>query len=245
MHLSRVTLVRGAQRCVLQGMIHIAPKALYTAVQHDMDTLVQKGYQVFFEGVNKEPAEAPLNENEARIREFLGFILELYPVLASSLGVVFQPQHIAYPADAVNADITFSHLTRKLDENGFTCDLLLSMIRALGGKEKLRDKKAAEIRGSEDAFKEFVRSRSRKSVLGRICAWILLRKAVPVVLGYRNSVAVRIMRECSANRDCYMLYGDRHIPGLVDLLVGEGWAVTRTDRVDLLAFCGEVEKTSS
>ena len=234
MNLSRVTLTRGTHQCVLQGMIHIGPQPLYATIQRDMEALIKDGYQVFFEGVRKLPIEPPRSWNEVKIRKFFGTILELYPMAAATLGVVTQKQHLKYPEDAVNADITFSDLTRRLDENGFTCNLMLGMMEFYG-IEELRQKAAKDIHRRRD-FKDLIRERSKEGWRGKIAKWFFFGKAMPILCDYRNEVAVDVVRRRSDGRHIYMQYGEKHIPGLITLFTSEGWTVAQTDHLDLLAF---------
>ena len=60
---------------------------------------------------------------------------------------------------------------------------------------------------------------------------------MPVILGYRNEVAVAKIRAHSNGRNIFVHYGEKHIKGLVSLLRQDGWVVKETTYTDLAEFC--------
>lgn len=234
MRLSRVVLTRGNQEAVLQGMIHIAPDKLYEVLQSDVDWAAKNDYQVFFEGVKKDPPERASTTNESKIKKFFLFLFELCPVFAAALGISLQKDKIAYPKDAINADITFAEFTKQLDRNGFRCNLLLWLF-TLFSKEELKKKVEKEFtkRGGLNALMDS----SDKWSFGKLVGWLLLRKAMPIILDYRNKVAVAHVQACSNGRNIFIHYGEKHIKGLMSLLRQDGWVVKKTTYKDLAEFC--------
>ena len=97
MFLSRVIFKRGRQRAILQGMIHIGPNALYELLQYDIDWAQSNGYQVFFEGIKKEPFSSLRTANELKIRNFFNLLFEYYPVFSESFGLSLQQKNILLP----------------------------------------------------------------------------------------------------------------------------------------------------
>lgn len=234
MRLSRVVLTRGNQEAVLQGMIHIAPDKLYEVFQSDVDWATKNDYQVFFEEVKKDPPKIATTANESKIKKFFLLLFDLYPVFAAALGISLQKEKIAYPKDAINADITFAEFTQRLDRNGFKCNLLLWSFTLIDKKElkKEVEEEFAKSGGLNALMNSFDRWFFRKLV-----AWFLLRKAMPVILDYRNEVAVAKVRAHSNGRNIFIHYGEKHIKGLVSLLRKDGWVVKETTYTDLAEFC--------
>lgn len=234
MRLSRVVLTRGNQEAVLQGMIHIGPDKLYEVFQGDVDWAAKKGYQVFFEGVKKDLLEKALSSNEDKIREFFLLLFDLLPVFAAALGISLQKDKIAYPKDAINADITFAEFIKQLDKNGFRCGLFLRLL-TLFPEEEL--KKAVEKKFAKMGGLNALMNRSDRWFFGKLVGWFLLRKAMPVILGYRNEVAVAKVQAHSNGRNIFIHYGEKHVKGLVSLLRQDGWVVKETTYTDLAEFC--------
>jgi hypothetical protein len=215
-------------------MIHIAPDGLYKVLQQDVDWAVGNNYQVFFEGVKKDPPKKASTSNESKIKKFFLFLLDLYPVFAAALGISLQQKKIVYPKDAVNADITFAELARELDKNGFRCNFLLWFF-SIVPKKKL--KKAVGDAFAKHGDLNATMDSLQKRLFSKFVAWFLLRKAFPIILGYRNEVAVAKVRAHSNGCNVFIHYGERHINGLVRLLKKDGWAVKETSHIDLAEFC--------
>ncbi len=234
MRLSRVVLVRGNQEAVLQGMIHIAPDKLYEVLQYDVDWATKNDYQIFFEGVKKDPSKKALTTNESKIKKFFLFLLDLCPIIAEALGISLQKEKIVYPKNAINADITFAEFTRELDKNGFRCSFLLWLFTIVPKKE-LKKKFKDEFVNS-GGLNALMKSSERWS-FGKLVALFLFRKAMPVILGYRNEVAVAKIRAHSNGRNIFIHYGEKHVKGLVSLLRKDGWVVKEITYTDLVEFC--------
>ncbi len=233
MNLSRVTLERGEQKAVLQGMIHVGPEELYSALQSDVDWATRNGYQVFFEGVRKNPTRKASSPNEREIRKFFTILLELYPAAAQSLGISLQKEKIAYPPNAINADITFAELTKRLDLNGFRCNLILRLFKFIGKKEL---KEVVQDVFSQKGGLNAVLDKSERWSFSRLFKWLVFRKADPVIIDYRNEVAVKTIRSHSHKQNVFIHYGEKHVPGLVRLLRSDGWVVKETTYTDLAKF---------
>lgn len=234
MRLSRVILEKEDKIAVLQGMIHIGPDSLYKHLQGDVDWAVNNNYQIFFEGVKKDPPKRATTTNEVKIKKFFSLLFDLYPVFAAAFGISLQKEKIAYPKDAINADITFAELTRKLDENGFSCNLLLWLLTVLP-KEEL--KKTVKKEFARIGNLNTLMNNSDRWSLGKFVAWFLFRKATPIILDYRNEVAIAKVRAHSNGRNTFIHYGEKHIRGLINLLKKDGWRVRETTHIDLAQFC--------
>lgn len=219
MRLSRVVLIKGSQIAVLQGMIHIAPDRLYEVIQRDVDWAIKNNYQIFFEGVKKDPLEKASSDNENKIRKFFLLLFDLLPVFAATLGISLQKDKVKYPKDAINADVTFAEFTRRLDVNGFRCGLFLRLFK-LFPEEELKEavKKEFAKMGGLNALMD---SHDKWS-FDNLIAWLFFRKAMPTILDYRNEVAVAKVRIHSNGRNIFIHYGEKHIKGLVRLFQQDG-----------------------
>lgn len=234
MRLSRVILMRGNQETILQGMVHIAPNKLYEVLQSDVDLAIKNNYKIFFEGVRKSPTKRASTSNESKIKKFFLLLFDLCPVFAETLGISLQKEKIAYPKNAINADITFAELTKQLDKNGFRCDFLLWLF-TIFPKRELKEKLEEEFTkgGSFNALM----NKSKKWSFGKFVFWFLFRKAMPIILGYRNEVAIAKIRAHHNGHNIFIHYGEKHVKGLVDLLQQDGWVVKETTYTDLAEFC--------
>ena len=225
--------MRGCQEAVLQGMIHIAPKELYEVLQKDLDRAVRNDSQVFFEGL-KRGLPRKVTPGERKIKDFFLLLFDLYPVFAAGLGISSQKEEIAYPKDAICADITFDQFIRLLYENGFRCNLFWWLL-TLPNKEELKKKMEDDF--TKEGGLNALMDRSERWSFSRLFVWFFFRKAMPIILGYRNEVAVAMIRAHSDGRDIYIHYGEKHVEGLVRLLKRDGWVVKKTTYIDLKDFC--------
>ena len=233
MKLSKVVLAKDDRTAVLQGMIHVGPGKLYELLQSDIDWAVKNNYQIFYEGVKRTPLQRAATRNEVRIRLFLRSLLDLYPIWADVFGVSVQKEKISYPEDAINADLTFCELTRALDENGFSCDLQMKLL-TMSPRDEVKaqlDKMFAQ-KSLNDIMDEL-----DGSILQKAVEWLFMRKAMPIILDYRNEVALCAIQEQSDERNVFIHYGEKHIEGLLRLFQMDGWTVKETTHVDLGDFC--------
>lgn len=233
MHLSRVVLKRESQEMVLQGMIHVGPDKLYEKLQRDVDWATKDNYQIFFEGVEKSPSKRTLTNSESKIKKFFMLLFDLYPFFAEGLGVSIQKEGVTYPKDAINADITFTEFIKQLDKNGFRCNFMLWLLTRLP-KRKLK-KSIKENLAKYDSLNDLM-DKSEKWSLSKLIVWFLFRKATPIILDYRNKLAVAKIKANSNGRNVFMHYGEKHIKGLVGLLRKEGWVIVKTTHTDLAEF---------
>ncbi|MBI2446621.1 MAG: hypothetical protein HYV51_02245 [Parcubacteria group bacterium] len=215
-------------------MIHIGPDKLYEVLQSGIDWAVKNNYQIFFEGVKKDPPKRAATANESKIKKFFLFLFDLCPVFAAAIGISFQKEKITYPKDAINADITFAEFTRKLDKNGFRCSFLLWLFTIVPKKEL--EKKFKDEFVNRGGFNALMNSFDKWS-LKKFVAWFLFKKAIPIILDYRNEVAVAKVKANSNGRNIFIHYGEKHVKGIVKLLRQDGWVVKETTYTDLAEFC--------
>lgn len=235
-HLSQISLTRDGQLAVLQGMIHVGPDALYAEFQRDVNRAAKAGFLVFFEGTRRVDNDPPRSYNEKEIQDCFVALVDMYPLLAHALGVTWQKKDIIYPADAINADITFGEMTRELDRRGFRCTTLLHLLNHT--TEDMREE--LKRRFAEMSFRDFIEESEKWSidaVLGKLFAWWHLRRAMPVILDYRNEAAVTCIEREARGRDVFVHYGEAHIKGMTKLFMERGWRVHRRSVIDLLSYC--------
>jgi hypothetical protein len=215
-------------------MMHIGPDKLYEMLQSDIDWATKNDYQIFFEGVKKDPPREASTVNDGQIREFFMFLFDLFPVFATVLGISLQKEGIVYPKDSINADITFAEFTKQLDNNGFRCNFL-RLPFTMFSKEELKKVMEKDLtkRGGLNALMDSL----EKPSFSKLIAWFLLRKATPIILDYRNEVAVAKVRAHSNGHNVFIHYGEKHIRGIVSLLQKDGWVVKETTYTDLAKFC--------
>ena len=233
MKLSRVVLAKEGKEAILQGMIHVESKKLYEYLQKDIEWAEDNQYVFFYETVQGSYPEVFANKNQEQIKAFFVFISEFLPILANSFGMVLQKNAVVYPEDAINADITMSELIKELDTNGFTCRFIVKLL-SLIPKDTLKEALDKEF-GEDISLNEFI-DKSQKKSWASWFADFLLRKADPVILDYRNKVAVKSIIEYGNNQNIFVHYGDGHIKGLTSLLEKEGWVVKEISYLELSKF---------
>ena len=233
MRLSTVVLTRANQQTIVQGMIHIGPQSLYQKLQQRLDEAIAGNYQIFFEGVRRKYYRCG-TANELRIKKFFHIMFSSYPVFAVAIGVAEQRDEIVYPKDGVNADIDTQEMTRVLDENGFKCRCLLFLFEILRSP-KFKSQLAEVLAQKKSTY--LIQEQKNPKLLSRLIIWTLFRKANPVILGYRNHIAVAQIKKSSDGRNIFLHYGEKHISGLVRLFQGEGWIVKEISYTELADFC--------
>jgi hypothetical protein len=228
MRLSRVVLTKGNQEAILQGMRHAGPRPAYEKLQRDLDRAAADGYVIFYEGMDAEVDEPPRTPNEAKIRKFFDLVFSLDMSSPGDLGYTSQLYDINYPEDAINADMTNGEFMRRLDERGFTCDLLLSAVETVN-KQNVQRKVRAYL---EEADRESVNLNDSRSLIGKAVTWLMFRKVDAVALDERNALVVAMIRERANGRNVYVHYGNQHLKGMVALMKRDGWKVKTFTEVD-------------
>lgn len=238
MRLSQTILMRGNQRAILQGMIHVAPEQFYKKIQEDLNLAAKNGDLIFFEGVTKGSLKEPFRTpNERKIKSFLLSLFSLYPVFAKSFGWAQQKEKITYPKKAINADLNIDTVVSRLHRNGFTCNIL-HFLMCVASLEEL-----ASVTSLQSVAKNVVIKKKdflKTSMVGDLFKWFFFRKAFPVILDDRNLVAVdkihRYAETPKHKRNIFVHYGEAHMKGLVKLFQQRGWKVIETTFVDLSEF---------
>jgi len=216
-------------------MIHVGPKELYLKLQEDLDNHIKEGYGVFFEGVREYPMLRPkASVGEREIAELFRIIFDLYPVFAAVWGFQLQKKIIRYPWGAVNADISFGETVRLLEESGFRCGFIVRVFEALLKDRRYREKLKSDL-AKENPLKG-----PRKKRLSYFFSWLfILRKLDPIIIDYRNKIAVNVIEKHSAGRylqKIFVHYGEGHVPGMIKLLEDKGWRLVSLSRLDLATF---------
>lgn len=238
MKLTKYELVRDNQRCVLQGMIHIGSPSLYSVLQKDLDKAVSSGFDVFFEGVKGYPKISDdYTEEEVKIRDFFKFLFDLFPELADAFGFVLQKKHIRYPADAINADVTFSNMVVQLYNEDFEQSLLFRLFE----KEDFRKKAREQIESIRSLPKEESQRLFNKkmSLRTRFLRSLLMRKLESVILRWRNGIAVKILEYCFKEHGvtkAFVHYGEAHMKEMAKFLKKNGWSIIQKSTLDLSQF---------
>lgn len=228
MRSSRVVLTRGKQEIILRGMIHIGPLKFYEEINREIYEAVRNGHLILYEGIGTWPT-IPLTKNGKQIIKLLWRYFRICSAFAEVVDLKTQGQLIQYPLNAVRADVSLDELADLLDKNGFRCDLLFYLSKQIAFRKKIKNK----------LRKKFIKQGLIHPVIdglatGRRAAdgSNLWRKAIPIVLNYRNKYAVATIEQYDGY-NIYLNYGQSHIRGLVKLLKQNGWTVKERQYLDM------------
>lgn len=237
--LSTVRFTRGNASCVLQGMIHIGPTALYETLQAELDLAAQEGSTIFFEGIADYPElQQGHGPEEEKIRDSFKTIFSLFPLWASVFGFEQQKGKIRYPNNAVRADVKFSSIVKKLYQKrfyrSFLCRALTSaMIKTMINSGRMR--RDLEIASAKDPDL-FWREPGWKA---RLFKRLYMRKLIAVILHWRDQIAVGIIEQHLQTHDtqkAFIHYGEGHVRGMTKLLKKNGWRVSERTTRDIRQF---------
>ncbi|MCI0532937.1 hypothetical protein L0Y49_01815 [bacterium] len=210
----RVMLELWGRRVILHGSVHVGPRRFYEAIQELAFRLERENYAILYEDIiDIGGGHPPRTKNEERLRICFGAILVLYKAVAKKKNLETQEEALAYPHSASVVDMRFSDFTAMLDEAGVTCRAMLLYLNC-----------ALRIMSPARVF---------ESVVFSILWFQLLRRAEPVLMGYRNRAVYEKIENDPLSKNAFVIYGDAHIPGIVSLLSESGWEVKERVRIAL------------
>jgi len=234
---SKVILEKACGRkkrvAVVRGVEHVAPEEQFRALQEEMEQTVEKGSVVFYEGVSSAPHIPVPTKNGRRLEIFFGqMIIKGYKAMAAKKGLVVQNNTLRFTElHAVKADMTLQEFVNFLDKEGVRCSRLLCWMFELAFKLEgaprwvsFFDKMSGELLG-----------RAVGRYIKRSCA-VIFKQAEPILYGRRNEIIFAQVKELGGKNDLYLVYGNKHIPGIVKLFEEDGWGVVNIKDSPLSVF---------
>lgn len=248
MEFTRCTLKKNGNKVVLQGMIHGLPDPLLLWIRSDLRNHIKCGYRVFCEGIEtyEDDKEAGnFSEQELKVLECNELIDDIIEKVFKTLGLTYQLSYgfdeeegIKYPKNSINIDISnieyIRLLAREMANQDVNCQDLMDMIEKI--TRELIIKKVAEyvdrmLKG--EAIHKEVDDRLKTAEYLKIMGFFKVSEAITI--GYRNEVASgNIDKHSNKKRykKIYVHYGEAHIEGMTNLLVGKGWKLVKTVKID-------------
>lgn len=227
--LPNVVLTNGEKTVVFQGMVHVGMESFYKSVVYDLESALQSGYRLYYEGIRPSPGEGDdwYSENQAGG----GDLAEHFRALADACGVTFQVDYFSLmeksarrnPDRHVVADVTTLEMKQeyqRLIENDPEFD---ERMRRRG---KLSDPRPPNL---VDRLLDWhgKANDSQRELIGVLCRGFIAialdednirdRDLDKVVLDFRNRKLVERLLADPA-RKIHITYGAAHLPGVVALL---------------------------
>ena len=232
----KVTLNRGEQTLVIQGMTHVASATFYARVKKEMQDMEHAGYQVFYEEIKgRFYAGAGSTKAQQAVADFLrGLITGFYNKDAKSRGLVRQEKKIQYSKSAINADVSFKTAVQELIDQGiFVSRAQLSLFtdeRCYSAYENKYTQAELEADPKLQHYVNQFRSRGVKE---------LIHETLSILVSFRNVKAVAILEEYFARRiqgKALLHYGNAHLKGIVELLKKDGFIIVNHQEVGVSAL---------
>jgi hypothetical protein len=220
-HVHQVT----GQRVVLVGMMHVAERAFFKAIDSLVTRYEKSGFVVLYEGIGRMSAdeEVLLCPDELKVKRHLDALFALMQELANRTGLEYQRTALPPRPSWRNTDMTMLHLVRMLARRD------TSLI------DHEVDLKKFNRRDFRAVLPLMLDAIARSSVLLAPALWIISRLSPKararkaVVLDERNRIAVAGIED--ALRTCagvVSIWGAAHLPGIGAALEERGFrAVSR------------------
>ncbi len=231
---SCVLLERNGRLAVLQGMTHVASREFYGRIEADMHQAVGAGSLVFFESVIDDPAVLLNSSKARRLVWLIDNIFKGYSALAERFGGISQ-KDMKYPPDALRADVSRQEIANLGAERNIPYSWALHLMYSTTFRAILDD-------GSKDLSRipwwykavilvggSLLNRWMQRSMTAVFQAW------EPILLDYRNERIFRQVCDSSGSKDLFLLYGENHLAGLMELFQQDGWrtmAKVRTIRLE-------------
>jgi hypothetical protein len=216
----KYVLFRGDQELFIRGMIHVASGHIYQILQAELDDAHKQGYKILFEGINMNLDNVQMTPAEKQVAEFLIALMDLYPSLSRGHGKTVQSKKIKYPEGSERVDATLYEIVLEARSR----DIFFPS----GLVDLMKDDFYQEILSSQDQDK-YRDSPKAKRFAGQLtgqAAHKRLNELLAVLLGWRNEMVVFKINEYFSHHKkgkIYMHYGNKHLSGILDLLIDQGW----------------------
>ncbi|MFT6340046.1 MAG: hypothetical protein ACJASW_001211 [Polaribacter sp.] len=227
--LPNVVLTNGEKTVVFQGMVHVGMESFFKSVVYDLESAMQSGYRLYYEGIQSSPGEGDdwYNVNQAGG----GDLAEHFKALADACGVTFQMDYFSLmeesarrnPGRHVVADVTTLDMKQEYQRLIMNDPEFDERMRRRG---KLPTPRPPNL---VDRLLDWhgQANDSQRELIGVLCRGFISialdednirdRDLDKVVLDFRNRKLVERLLADPANK-IYITYGAAHLPGVVTLL---------------------------
>lgn len=204
--LPEITLTKGTRQVRLIGVMHLADRAVWNALNVLIGRATQDSAEIHFEAIR--PVRK-LNQDEIQARQRHR---ALHRYLGLALGMQYQTDAISLQKDWVHADLTDIELSTIADVRIGELPDGVGLILARVGRLP------------------FMRSQRSKRIA--LLAVLAVAQRIPhfsgnadSIVAARNRVAVRTALT-STSSHIISIWGAAHLPGMARLLTEAGWSVT-------------------
>lgn len=226
----QVVLTNQKKTIIFQGMVHVGSESFYKSVIYDLETALDEGYKLYYEGIAPSTPEADswFSNAIAGGRS----LSSNYRDIAGVCGVEFQLDYFQLmvhdmqrrPGQHMTVDVTTETLQKeyiRLQEED--PEFAKNIVKEKTGKDKDSD-------GSAEKLINFVHGASdgQKTILGMLCRGFFSVRLQPssgaepqaldpLLLEFRNRHLVEAIA-AEAGDKIYITYGAGHLPGVIKLL---------------------------
>lgn len=227
--LPHAEISNGEKTIVFQGMIHIGNEAFYKSVVYDLETALDNGYKLFYEGVKPSTPENDAWFAKTGAGAELG---EKYQDITKVCGVKFQLDYLQLMAHDMEKNPD-RHFTADVDTAQLKAeyDRLMRDDSAFAFTMKLTEDAQHQEPGSKYVAKiiEFIKQNSegQQRIAGVLCRGVFALALDPtktsdgplnkLILDFRtHNLANAISADPSSK--IYITYSAAHLPGVLTLL---------------------------
>ena len=227
--LPNVVLTNGDKTVVFQGMVHVGMESFYKSVVYDLESALQSGYRIYYEGIRPSPGEG--DDWYARHCGNGESLTEHFRALADACGVNFQQDYFKlmeesarrYPGRHVQADVTTLEMKQEYQRLIMNDPDFDELMRRRGDVGQPRPPNLADrlLTWHNQA------NESQQELIGVLCRGFISialdennirdRDLDKVVVDFRNRKLVQRLLADPADK-IYITYGAAHLPGVVSLL---------------------------
>lgn len=231
MTVPQATLSNGSKTVVFQGMAHIGSEGFYKSVVYDLESALNDGYVLYYEGVmgSKDGDEwfnqhlaggGDLNTNYQMLSEVCGlnFQLDYFGLLTAD--------RTLHPERHISADVTTADMMHEYDRL-MQSDPVFAASQTPATTQATTEP-TTSVGGGATTMIGWLQQGSPqlRALAGTVCRGFISlelgKKAAPeemdkVIVDFRNrKLADRILSD--TNQKIYITYGAGHLPGLLALL---------------------------
>jgi len=211
----KITLQKGNQIIVLQGMLHVAPESFYNKVIHEKSIYKKNDYLTFYELIKSKE----INQ-EKYIKYSIKKIIKRLDWKNENSFEEIQ--------DGFNLDISMTEFNNLAKIYGLT-NKLTSFEQSLKNQGLTQEKEGFidTINIPKPIYKMYLKHN-----------WIVVNQLVnkgefynDIIIQYRNQKVVNHLVNIEEN--AYITYGQSHLKGIVHLLVNKGFVVKNKEKINL------------
>lgn len=224
----QAVLSNGHKTVVFQGMSHVGSENFYKSVIYDLETALDQGYKLYYEGVQFSDKQANdwFNNYVAGGAD----LSDSYKELGSVCGISFQLDYFTLmtedmpkrPLQHQTVDVTTSQLQQRYQQLMATDPDFAKAQKPLKSEDKTADPIST---GISDYLNHA--NANQDEIIGVLCrgfvSWVLQPSAThhqakdKLLVDFRNENLASHIQQDTAEK-IYITYGSGHLPGIIKLL---------------------------